>query len=184
MVRRFLHAIAAGAAVWLTWCGVSVSGTEQQAAAVLTVDDLMRLSSIVDVQMSPDGKRVAYVVSTPNLSKNEQEPALFVVPAAGGTPVQIGESVRIFNQPSPRPQLRWMPDGQSISVLGFAEGRPEVFAMPVAGGAARQITRAPQGVAAYEWSPDGRSVAFLTADPMPPDEERRREDKSYVIVAG
>src|SRR5262249_61116891 len=93
MVRRFLHAIAAGAAVWLTWCGVSVSGTEQQAAAVLTVDDLMRLSSIVDVQMSPDGKRVAYVVSTPNLSKNEQEPALFVVPAEGGAAGQIGESV-------------------------------------------------------------------------------------------
>src|SRR4029077_6552094 len=90
-----------------------------------TVDDLMRLSSIVDVQMSPDGSRVAYVVSTPNLSKNEHEPAVYVVPAAGGPAVRIGDTVRIFNTPSPRPQLRWTPHGESVSVLGFAEGRPE-----------------------------------------------------------
>src|SRR5262245_7177643 len=184
MVRRFLHVIAASVVTGLMWPGTSVSGTEQSAAAALTVDDLMRLSSVVDVQMSPDGNRVAYVVSTPNLSKNEQEPALYVAAAAGGTSVPIGESVRIFNLPSPRPQLRWTPDGQSISVLGFAEGRPEIFTIPAAGGAARQITRAPQGVVAYEWSPDGGSVAFLTADPMPPDEERRRADKSFVMVAG
>src|SRR5262245_14173035 len=126
MVRRFLHVIAAGGATWLMWCATPVSGTEQQPTPALTVDDLMRLRSIVDAQISLDGNRVAYVVSTPNLSKNEQEPALFVVPAVGGTPVQIGESVRIFNMPSPRPQLRWMSGAQAVSVLGFAEGRPEV----------------------------------------------------------
>src|SRR4051812_21885991 len=104
MVRRLIHGFAAAAAVWLA---CSVSGIAQRATAALTVDDLMRLRSVVDVQISPDGSRVAYVVSTPNLSKNEHEPALFVVPAAGGTPARIGESVRIFNIPSPRPQLRW-----------------------------------------------------------------------------
>jgi dipeptidyl aminopeptidase/acylaminoacyl peptidase len=184
MVRRFLHVIAAGFAVGLVWWVSSVSGTAQRTAAPVTVDDLMRLRSIVDVQISPDGGRVAYVVSTPNLSKNEHEPAVYVVPVAGGTPVRIGESVRIFNAPSPRPQLRWTFDGESVSVLGFAEGRPEVFTIPAAGGAARQITRAPEGVFAYEWSPDGANVAFLTADSMPPDEERRRADKSFVIRAG
>src|SRR5438445_4557655 len=89
------------------------------ASRPVTVDDLMRLRAIVDVRIAPDGDRVAYVVSTPSLPKNEHEAALFVVPASGGTPARIGEAVRIFNVPTPRPLLRWSPDGSMLSVLGF-----------------------------------------------------------------
>jgi dipeptidyl aminopeptidase/acylaminoacyl peptidase len=133
----------------------------------VTVDDLMKMRAIIDVRISPDGERVAYVVSTPSLPKNEHEAALFVVPAAGGAANRIGDTVRIFNAPVPRPQLRWSPDGSTLSVLGFSEGRPQVFGIPVAGGAPRRLTAALEGVSAYEWSPDGMSLGYLTRDPMP-----------------
>jgi dipeptidyl aminopeptidase/acylaminoacyl peptidase len=152
--------------------------------AALGVDDLMKLKAVVDVQIAPEGERVAYVVSTPNLDKNEHEPALFIVSSEGGPPRRIGEPVRIFNVPSPRPQLRWAPDGAHVSVLGIAAGRPEVFVIPAAGGEPQQVTKAPEGVLAYEWSPDGNTLAFLTFDPMPRDEERQRAEKSFVIRAG
>jgi len=176
MPRHFIVATAITFAV--------VSGSAQQLDRRVSIDDLMALRSIVDVQIAPDGGRVAYVVSTPNLAKNEHEAALFTVPAAGGSPVRLGDTVRIFNSPSPRPLLRWSPDGTRVSVLGFAEGRPEVFAVPVNGGEPLQLTKAPEGVVAYEWSPDGGSLAFITFDPMSADEERRRADKSFVIRAG
>src|SRR5260221_8218229 len=99
----------------------------------VTVDDLMKLRAIVDVRISPDGERVAYVVSTPSLPKNEHEAALFIVPSGGGTATRIGEALRIFNVPVPRPQLRWSPDGAELSVLGFGNTRPQVFAIPLAG---------------------------------------------------
>jgi len=84
-----------------------LSGYAQpRAGRALGIDDLMRLRSIVDVQIAPDGSRVAYVVSTPNLQKNEHEAALFVVAAGGGSAVPIGGALHIFNVPSPRPQLR------------------------------------------------------------------------------
>jgi dipeptidyl aminopeptidase/acylaminoacyl peptidase len=149
----------------------------------VTVDDLMTLRAIVDVRISPDGERVAYVVSTPSLPKNEHEAALFVVPSGGGTPTRIAEAVRIFNVPVPRPQLRWSPDGSMLSVLGFSGSRPQVFGIPTTGGAPRALTAAPEGVSTYEWSPDGKSLAYLTRDPMPADEERQRQDKSFVIHA-
>ena len=149
----------------------------------VTVDDLMKLRAIVDVRISPDGERVAYVVSTPSLPKNEHEAALFIVPSSGGTPTRIGEAVRIFNVPVPRPQLRWSPDGSTLSVLGFTGSRPQVFGIPTTGGAPRALTAAPEGVSTYEWSPDGKSLAYLTRDPMPADEERQRQDKSFVIRA-
>src|SRR5689334_2250330 len=180
MVRRFVRLTAA---CLVLQCGSQVSGSAQPARAALAVDDLIRLRSIVDVQISPDGSRVAYVTSTPNLARNSHDAALFLVAAEGGAPTRIGESVSIFNVPTPRPQLRWTPDGGSVSVVGMAEGRPEVFAVAAAGGEARQVTKAPEGVIAYEWSPDGRSIAFITVDSMPEDEERRRADKSFVIRA-
>jgi dipeptidyl aminopeptidase/acylaminoacyl peptidase len=156
---------------------------QPQTKPPIGVDDLMKLRSIVDVQISPDGQRVAYVVSTPNLARNEHEAALFVVPAAGGTPSRVGETVRIFNIPTPRPQLRWSPDGAMLSVIGIEEGRPEVIGIPLSGGAAEALTRAPEGAFTYEWSPDGKSLAFVTRDPMPREEERQRQDKSFIIRA-
>jgi dipeptidyl aminopeptidase/acylaminoacyl peptidase len=161
-----------------------VSGSAQPEHRAITVDDLMRLRSIVDVQMAPNGDRVAYVVSTPNLDKNEHEVALFVVPSGGGASRRLGETVRIVNVPSPRPLLRWTADGSRVSVLGFAAGRPEVFAIDPATGEAVQVTQAPEGVLAYEWSPDAASIAFITLDPVPKEEEQRRADRSFVIVAG
>ena len=149
----------------------------------IAIDDLMKLRSIVDVQIAPDGQRVAYVVSTPNLLKNEHDAALYVVAVAGGAPPRLGETVRIFNTPVPRPQLRWSPDGAMLSVIGIAEGRPEVIGIPLSGAGPEILTRAPEGTLAYEWSPDGKSLAFLTRDAMPRDEERQRQDKSFIIRA-
>jgi dipeptidyl aminopeptidase/acylaminoacyl peptidase len=171
--------------VWLVSAAaaVTVALPAAQAKPPITVDDLMKLRSVVDVQIAPDGQRVAYVVSTPNLAKNEHEGALFVVAASGGAPARLGETVRIFNIPTPRPQLRWSPDGSTLSVIGIEDGRPEVVGIPVSGAAPETLTRAPEGVFTYEWSPDGKSVAFLTRDPMPRDEERQRQDKSFIIRA-
>jgi len=45
------------------------------------------------------------------------------------------------------------------------------------------VTSAPEGVSGYEWSPDGSRIAYLTRDPMPADEARQRQDKSFVIRA-
>ena len=153
------------------------------ASRPVTVDDLMKLRSINDVRIAPAGDRVAYVVSMPSLPKNEHEAALFLVPASGGTPTRLGESIRIFNVPTPRPQLRWSPDGSTISLVAFEGGRPQVFGVPVSGAAPRALTTAPEGVFAYEWAPDGKSLAYITRDPMPADEERQRQDRSFVIRA-
>jgi len=156
---------------------------QASAGQAFTVDDEMAMRSLVDVAVAPDGSRVAYVVSTPVLARNEHEGALFVVPATGGTPARLGEKVHIFNTPTPRPQLRWSADSKAVGVLGATAAGPQVLRVPVDGAEPRAITAAPEGVLGFEWSPDGRSLAFLMRDLMPADEQRRRDDKSFVIRA-
>ena len=58
-------------------------------AAKVTVDDLMQLRSISEVRISPDGRRVAYVVSTPSFEIAAHEAVVYVVPSTGGTPLRL-----------------------------------------------------------------------------------------------
>jgi dipeptidyl aminopeptidase/acylaminoacyl peptidase len=130
----------------------------------ITVDDIMRLRSIVDVKISPDGRRVAYVVSQPSVERNAHETELFIAPATGGPAARAPLDVRIFTPTLPAPRLRWTSDSTRVSFLGVADGRPQVHFVPAAGGRAERITNAPQGVTAYEWSPDAKSVAFVSRE--------------------
>jgi dipeptidyl aminopeptidase/acylaminoacyl peptidase len=146
------------------------SGSAQSERKNVTVDDLMRLRTIVDAKISPDGLRVAYVVSQPAVERNAHETALFVVSAAGGSARHVAEDVQIFAPALPVPRLRWTPDGRRISFLALANGRPQVHAVSVDGGATTPVTTAATGVVAYEWSPDGRAIAYTvreTSEPLP-----------------
>lgn len=154
MNRR--SAVCAGLALLV--CGTA-------AAAKVTVDDLMKVRSILEVRISPDGESVAYVLSTPSLEKNAHEPAIYVVPARGGSPRRIAEGARIFGRNLPAARLRWSPDGVSVSFVGVAGEKPQVFSAPASGGEAKAITSAPEGAFAYEWSPGGKSLAYVTIDP-------------------
>jgi len=155
-----------------------------------TVDDEMAMRSLVDVAIAPDGSTVAYVVSTPVLARNEHEGALYVVSAAGGAPARLAERLHIFNTPTPRPQLRWSPDSKFVALLAATANGPQVFAVPLEGGEPRQLTHAPEGVFGYELpsqvavtSKSAGQLAYLTRDPMSADEQRQRDDKSFVIHA-
>jgi dipeptidyl aminopeptidase/acylaminoacyl peptidase len=139
----------------------------QAAHRPVTVDDLMALSTINDVEIAPAGDRIAYTVSTPSLVANIHEARLFVVPASGGDPTRAADDARLFGPALPAPRLRWSPDGVRVSFLGLAGARPQVFAVAASGGPSRALTAAPEGVSAYEWSPAGRHLAFLTRDPAP-----------------
>src|SRR5260370_36957590 len=93
------------------------------------VNDEMAMRSLVDVAIAPNGATVACGVSTPNLGRNEHDGALFIVATAAPVqaPVRIAEKLKIFNTPTPRPQLHWSPDSQLVALLGATATGPQVF---------------------------------------------------------
>lgn len=101
-----------------------------------TLDD-ETLRAINDVEIFPDGALVPHMVSTPSLERSEHQ-AHYVVPADRGERRRLSESVRTLNAPLPAPRLRWSPDSAAIGLLAIACEKPQAFAVPLDGGAARQ----------------------------------------------
>src|SRR5207248_7026418 len=55
----------------------------------ITFDDMIKLHRIAEPQVSPDGKWVAYTVSTPDMDANRGKSNIWVVPTAGGAAMQL-----------------------------------------------------------------------------------------------
>jgi dipeptidyl aminopeptidase/acylaminoacyl peptidase len=136
--------------IWWVLLAVSLTSPASLQAAQVTVDDLMRLSTVSDVRISPDGNQVAYVVSTPSLETASHEAVLYRIPAAGGTSLRLTYNTRIFNKPLPSPWLRWSPDGSLLSFVAYVGDVPQVMAMYSTGGEPWVLTSPKEGVTRFE----------------------------------
>jgi len=125
----------------------------------MTFDDLMAIKRIGDAQISPDGSRVAYVVSDVDKNLNRGKRSVWAVPTSGGSPQQLITSDK--NDFSPR----WSADGKWIAFLSTREGAPQIFVADAANPGAsnpRKVTSVPEGVGEFIWSPNGKMFAFTT----------------------
>ena len=126
----------------------------------VTAQDLTRLRGVSDPQISPDGRRVAFVMTTASQERDEYLSNVWVVDVNGGEPR------RLTTGPTKDTLPRWSPDGRW---LAFASDRgtkkkPQLYAMPADGGEATQLTDLPNGVfgqGGVAWSPDSTRLAFV-----------------------
>jgi dipeptidyl aminopeptidase/acylaminoacyl peptidase len=131
-------------------------GALAQTKRPMTFDDLMAIKRIGDAQISPDGSRVAYVVTDVDKNLNRGKRSLWAVPSSGGASQQLITSDK--NDYSPR----WSPDGKWIAFLSTREGAPQIFVAGADGSNPRKVTGVPEGVGEFIWSPDGKTFAFTT----------------------
>ena len=79
----------------------------QQPAAALrpvTVDDVFEIRDVRDPQITPDGKWVAYTVSTMSLKEDKTETRVWTAPTGGGDPIAMTAPKESSTHP------RWSPD--------------------------------------------------------------------------
>ncbi len=143
--------------------------------------DLARLAVPSDPQISPDGSRIAFVVSHPSVEQDRYNRSIWV---------WDGESARPFTHGPSDFNPRWSPDGESLAFLRGGETpeqRPQAAVMPAGGGEGRKLTEIPLGCEELEWSPDGSALAVVGVSYVDEwsdlnDEERARKPRRVTDV--
>ena len=145
----------------------------------LAPEDYFSYRFIADPRLSPDGKTVAYVVTTIDQKKNRRDPSIWLVPADGSAAPHRMNSEE-FNSSNPR----WSPDGKTLAFLSTRSAdapageapKPQIYLQPTTGGGeAVRLTKLMNGVQTYQWSPDGGRMVCVS--PSGPGDGTATADK-------
>lgn len=130
-------------------------------APYFTVEAMHRLVGLSLATISPDGGRVAFVVSRTDLPHNRYNDSLTLYDRTSGSITALARSHRSIDA------LAWSPDGTRLAaVMATAGGdADELFVIDPASGAERQLTHGTSSVLGIAWSPSGRELAFTRRDP-------------------
>src|SRR5688572_296611 len=145
-------------------------------------EDLTRIRTASDPQLSPDGKRVAFVVTTLSTEKDEYLSNIWVVET------DRGEPRRLTTGPKRDMFPRWSPDGTRIAFVSEREPKKkgQLYVLPIDGGEPVRLTDLKNGVSNPQWSPDGSRLAFLSRVggwQEPEDEAERAKSKPARVLS-
>ena len=146
----------------------------------VTAHDLLAMQWAGDAQISPDGRRVAFVRTVPVIEKNSYQSAIWM--AEEGREVRAFTSGQGKDGPARDKAPRWSPDGSCIAFLSNRAGKDNVWIIPSGGGEARHLFPFDEGVSQIAWSPDGRYLAFVARTPKTKEEKEADEKRNKDVT--
>ena len=141
-------------------------------------EDYYRFISVTDPQISSDGLRVAFVVSTVAEDKKSRESKIWLAAADGGS-----EPVCFTQGPNDR-SPRWSPDGDSIAFLSNRNKKTQVFRISSLGGEAFPLTELEESILSFHWSPDGSRLLLVlkTAEDAAKQQDKKEPQPDLQVV--
>jgi dipeptidyl aminopeptidase/acylaminoacyl peptidase len=171
LINSYAMTISSVTRLAIAFSAASFLVAQPASQRLLKVDDMHRFHDVRDVQISPDGKWVAYTVGSVDTAADKSDTDVWMASWDGAQQLRITASPESENAP------RFSPDGRFLTFLSGRAGKAkgtQIWMMDRTGGEAQQFTDFKGRLSSYEWSPDSRRLLLVMSerDPSDTDEER------------
>ncbi len=154
----------------------------------IQLEDLTKIVSVSNPQISPDGKSIVCVVSRQNFDEDRSENELVLIDMATGAQRVLTFDRKGVGSP------RWSPSGDRLAFLAVVpytkgkkddvtkrEDSPQVLVMSMSGGDGKKVTNAPNGIEQFAWRPNGKDIAYVTSDDPSNQKEIEKHNDSFEV---
>lgn len=127
------------------------------AARGFEVRDMVKLDRVSSPTLSPDGRKLVFAKRVMDDKSGKASTSLWIedlFARDAAPPKRFTPEGWNVNSPS------FSPDGSTVYFLSGKSGSSQLYAMPTAGGAPKQVTAFALDVDGYKLSPDGKRIAF------------------------
>lgn len=125
-----------------------------------TIEELHKVKGVAEPAVAPDGKSVAFTVTTTDLPAVKRWTNVWRVDSDG----KNARALTVLDKRDTSPVFS--PDGATLAFLSTRSGTPQVWFLPVAGGEPEKKTDVSGGVGAFRFTPDGKRL-LLVAEVWP-----------------
>jgi dipeptidyl aminopeptidase/acylaminoacyl peptidase len=178
MIRFFTATVASGEyslpmrharialAVWLLAIGVAFAQNQTP-----TVDQLIGLKRVGSPAIAPNGQWVAFTLRDTNWDDNNYHTEIWLADVKTGDLRQLTSHAK---KSSTSPV--WSPDSSRLAFATDRDDKRQIYVIDPRGGEAHKLTAAEEGVGAFSWAPDGKSIAYTSTESKT-DADKEREKK-------
>ena len=117
-------------------------------------EDIFNLEYVSEVQVSPNGKYVAYVRRSNDIMSDSSRANVWLASVDGKSHRPLLSSKKSYYS------IRWSPDGSRLAYLSNEEGKPQLYVRWMDTGQTAIVTNVTSNPSNITWSPDGKHIAF------------------------
>ncbi|MGE0352351.1 MAG: prolyl oligopeptidase family serine peptidase [Gemmatimonadales bacterium] len=137
----------------------------QQPRQPLTIGGFLALKTVSDPQISPDGSRVAYTVTTASLEADRNVSRVFVTDLDRNITQEIPGGGGSDRSP------RWDPEGKAVLFVSTRDTTPQIWRFQVDSGTMLRLTNLDRSLGDFVLSPNGKELVFTADVPWPAQQE-------------